>query len=175
MVGHFSIAEQLIKMELKQGNCIELMKQLEDESIDCIITDPPYGIDKEGIPNDNSLETYYKALPECYRVLKDNSFFITFASIGRLPEFFKNNPFKFRWQYIIYINNGMVRGSLGFNRYMCILIFQKGEANLNKQLSDVYETSTCAQQAAERDHPTERPLRFLQTSYIQPLKKGKLY
>ena len=28
---------------------------------------------------------------------------------------------------------------------MCILIFQKGEAKLNKQLSDVYETSTSAQ------------------------------
>ena len=25
-----------------QGDCIELMKKLEDNSIDCIITDPPF-------------------------------------------------------------------------------------------------------------------------------------
>ena len=163
-MGYLSNAEQLIKMELKQGNCIELMKELKDESVDCIITDPPYGINKEGILNDDSLDTYYKALPEIYRVLKDNRFFISFASIGRLPDFFKNNPFKFRWQYIIYINNGMVRGSLGFNRYMCILIFQKGEAKLNKQLSDAYETSTSDDKQQKETIQQKNQLRFLESS-----------
>ena len=30
------------------GDCLELMKQIPDKSIDCVITDPPYGI---GISN----------------------------------------------------------------------------------------------------------------------------
>ena len=29
---------------LKQGDCLELMKGLDDESVDAVITDPPYGI-----------------------------------------------------------------------------------------------------------------------------------
>ena len=29
---------------LKQGDCLELMKELPDESVDAVITDPPYGI-----------------------------------------------------------------------------------------------------------------------------------
>ena len=30
-------------MDLRQGDCIEVMKTLSDFSVDAIITDPPYG------------------------------------------------------------------------------------------------------------------------------------
>lgn len=30
------------------GDCLELMKQIPDKSIDCVITDPPYGIGEDG-------------------------------------------------------------------------------------------------------------------------------
>ncbi len=30
--------------KIHQGDCLELMKDIEDKAIDCIITDPPYGI-----------------------------------------------------------------------------------------------------------------------------------
>ena len=140
------------------GDCLEVMKNIPDKSIDLVFTDPPYGINKEGIKNDESLEVYYKCLPEIYKVLKDKSFFVTFASIGRLPDFFLNNSFKYRWQYIIFINNGMVRGSIGFNRYISVLIFQKGKAKLKKPLLDIFECSTSSKQCKERTHPTEKRL-----------------
>ena len=142
--------------KMYQGDCLEMMKEIEDNSIDLVLTDPPYGIDKEGVENDHSLEAYYNSLPEIYRVLKENGFFVSFASIGNLPDFFRNNPFTYRWQYIVYINNGMVRGSIGFNRYISVLIFQKGEAKLTKPLLDVMEVSTSAQQCAKREHPTQK-------------------
>ena len=31
-------------IKLEQGDCLELMKQLPDSSIDLVLTDPPYGI-----------------------------------------------------------------------------------------------------------------------------------
>lgn len=31
-----------------QGDCLELLKQLPDDSVDCVITDPPYNISKRG-------------------------------------------------------------------------------------------------------------------------------
>ena len=34
-----------------QGDCLEIMKQIPDGSIDCIITDPPYGINENHIKN----------------------------------------------------------------------------------------------------------------------------
>lgn len=30
------------------GDCLELMKEISDGSIDCIITDPPYELDNHG-------------------------------------------------------------------------------------------------------------------------------
>lgn len=31
-------------MELYNGDCLEAMKEIPDKSVDCIITDPPYGM-----------------------------------------------------------------------------------------------------------------------------------
>ena len=31
-------------MELWQGDCLELMKNIPDRSVDLVLTDPPYGI-----------------------------------------------------------------------------------------------------------------------------------
>ena len=67
-----------------QGDCLELMKDIPDKSIDCVITSPPYNIGKM---HSNSLQfgTYYgndmkedkyqdwqvSFINECFRVLKD--------------------------------------------------------------------------------------------------------
>lgn len=139
-------------------DCLEGMREIPDKSVDLVLTDPPYGIGKEEVYGDEDLTQYYRVLPELFRVLKDNSFFVCFSSIGRLPEFFHNNPFNYRWQFIIYINNGMVRGSVGFNRYICVLIFMKGNPKQNKPLLDVMEVSTSSQECAKREHPTQKRL-----------------
>lgn len=31
-------------IDLRQGDCLELMKDLPDKSVDSIVTDPPYGV-----------------------------------------------------------------------------------------------------------------------------------
>lgn len=55
------------------GDCLEKLKELPDNSVDCVITDPPYGISFMG-------KNWDKALPstdvwkECLRVLKDGAF-----------------------------------------------------------------------------------------------------
>lgn len=61
------------KLNLIQGDCLEVLKQLPDESIDLILTDPPYGYSFMG-------KDWDKAVPkveiwkECLRVLKSGSF-----------------------------------------------------------------------------------------------------
>lgn len=163
-----------METKLINGNCIEELKKIPDGTIDCCITDPPYGINKLGITNDEDLSVYYQSLKEIYRVLKDNSFFITFASIGRLPDFFLNNPFIYRWQYIVFINNGMVRGSIGFNRYISILIFQKGKAKIKHPLLDIFECSTSSKQCKQRTHPTEKRLDVIEKIIPAFTKEGDI-
>ena len=33
-----------MKIEIKQGDCLELMKDIPDGSVDLVVTDPPYNI-----------------------------------------------------------------------------------------------------------------------------------
>lgn len=62
-----------------QGDNRETMKTLADNSIDAIITDPPYGIDflgKSWDANTGALETYQ----ECLRVLKPGGYILAFSA-----------------------------------------------------------------------------------------------
>ena len=62
-----------------QGDNRETLKTLEDNSIDAIITDPPYGIDflgKSWDANTGALETYQ----ECLRVLKPGGYLLAFSA-----------------------------------------------------------------------------------------------
>ncbi|MDB2294255.1 site-specific DNA-methyltransferase [Halorubrum ezzemoulense] len=59
--------------QIYNGDCLELLKELPDESVQTIITSPPYNIGKryeEDVPFDEYLETHRKVIEECYRVLK---------------------------------------------------------------------------------------------------------
>jgi DNA modification methylase len=158
--------------EILTVDCLSGLQKIPSNSVDLVFTDPPYGINKEGIINDDSLRIYHKVLPLLFDKLKDGKFFVTFASIGNLPNFFKRNPFIYRWQYIIYINNGMVRGSIGFNRYIIALIFQKGNAKLSKPLLDVFEVSTSSKQCSQRKHPTEKRIDVCRKLIEALSKKG---
>jgi len=62
-----------------QGDCLEVMKGIPDESIDLILTDPPYGVNYEGgqneikrekLANDESPTMYKEIFKELYRILK---------------------------------------------------------------------------------------------------------
>lgn len=35
-------------IKLYQGDCLEIMKDIPDKSVDCVITDPPYEIETTG-------------------------------------------------------------------------------------------------------------------------------
>lgn len=72
-------------IDLRHGDCLELMRDIPDGSIDLIITSPPYNIGKMhsnklqfGTYNGNDMkeeeyqEWQIKVLNECFRILKDN-------------------------------------------------------------------------------------------------------
>ncbi len=121
------------------GDALELIKYIPDESIDIVITDPPYGLQKGRFEGDNSLDTYYGILPELYRVLKKDSWFITFFSTKFLPYAFINNPFTYFWQIIFYSPRARVKSPIGTTKYMSILIFKKGNPKIEHPDKDLFE------------------------------------
>lgn len=146
------------------GNSLELIKKLPDESVDLILTDPPYGIKKEGIKNSSDLKIFYSILPECYRVLKKDKFFITFFSTKLLPKIFNKNPFFYYWQFILNCPLGSVRSPIGFSKYMSCFIFKKGEAKIKKLNKDIFKDTPSKMIEPDEgfiNHPSPKPKRFI--------------
>lgn len=146
------------------GDALEIIKKVPEKTVDIILTDPPYGIRKEGIKNSASLETFYKILPECYRVLKDNSFFITFFSTKRVPEIFVNNPFDYFWQFVLYCPLSSVRSPIGFTKFMSCFIFKKGNPKIIRWNKDIFVDSPSKMVEPDEgyiDHPSPKPKLFI--------------
>jgi len=83
-------------ISLLQGDCLEVLKTLEDKSVDLILTDPPYNIGKakwDKVPN--YIEWCGKWIIECQRVLKDNGSFYWWhndmVQIAQLMEWIRAN------------------------------------------------------------------------------------
>ena len=146
------------------GDALNLIRFIPDNSIDVVLTDPPYGLKKSGIKNDADLSIFYNILPECYRVLKNNSFFITFFSTKFLPQLFENNPFKYFWQIVLYCPEGRVKSPIGYTKYMSVFIFKKGNPKIRHLGKDIFiDTPGKILEPDEGyiDHPTPKPKHFI--------------
>jgi len=158
---------------IQHADCIKKFKSLPDKSIDLILTDPPYGLNKKGINNDNNLDLFYSILPESHRVLKDNSFFVTFFSTKFLPQIFKNNPFEYFWNFVLYCPNGRVSSPIGFTKYMSCVVFKKGNPKMTKRGKDIFvDTPGRLVEPDEGfiNHPTPKPKTFIK-EIIQMLSR----
>ena len=146
------------------GDCLDLIKLIPNNSINAIITDPPYGLNKNGIRNDADLSLFYNIMPECYRVLKDNSFFITFFSTKFLPQLFKNNPFDYFWQIVLYCPEGRVKSPIGYTKYMSCFIFKKGSPKIIRWNKDIFVDTPGKMVEPDEgyiEHPTPKPKHFV--------------
>ena len=80
-----TIQQKLPVNTILHGNCIETMRELPANSVDFILTDPPYLVnyrDRDGrtIQNDANAGWLKPAMREAYRVLKMNRVAIMFYS-----------------------------------------------------------------------------------------------
>lgn len=76
-------------IKLLHGDCLELMKDIPDKSVDCILTDPPYlYLKNQKLDRPFDEQAFFS---ECKRVLKKDGFIVLF---GRGTSFY-------RWNYIL--------------------------------------------------------------------------
>ena len=65
-----------MKSKLYNGDCLELLRELKDESVDTIVSSPPYNIGKEYEKRkhlDSYLKSQSEVLKECYRVVSSSN------------------------------------------------------------------------------------------------------
>jgi len=157
-------------MSLYQGDCLEIMPTFSDKSIDLIIADPPYNIDKVRAWDKWKRQVDYiewlgSVFVECQRVLKDNgSFYFFHNDMEQVAELMlwikKNTKFVFKqlitWSKISegYKNSGFVQQRLsidmmrnyynGFTEYCLFYTFQD-ETGLTTVMLDMNNFSTLRQ------------------------------
>ena len=68
----------MTEVNLMQGDCLVKMKELADNSVDSIVTDPPYGISFMGKGWDHSVPSK-EVWAEAFRVLKPGGYLLAFA------------------------------------------------------------------------------------------------
>lgn len=83
--------------KIVKGDCLEELKSLPENSVDLIVTDPPYGIDFKSnhsdrfdkIENDDSLDFFEEFVKQSRRVLKDDTAFYCFTRFDVYPEMYR--------------------------------------------------------------------------------------
>lgn len=122
-----------MSLDLRLGDCLEEMKTLEDESVDLIITSPPYNLGTyhhtrnhvfKSYANysDDRTETNYQCwqkdvLNECYRILKkDGSMFYNHKN--RIKDGVQISPYEwiFKTDFIVKQELVWINGSPNFDK-----------------------------------------------------------
>ena len=96
---------------IKQGDCLDVLKPVEDKLFDLIILDPPYNI---GIDTWDKIDNYNEWMTQvfktCERVLKDNGtmwlFHNSFPTVSELHQVLVSET-KFNFKQFITINKGL--------------------------------------------------------------------
>ena len=171
-------------IDLKCGDCLELMKNISNESIDLIITDPPYPttsrgnagnsggmlqkeINKRGkVFNFNNI-TCKEYAPEFYRVLKNGSHCYVMTNHVNLIDMlntFTNNGFHFI-KSLIWDKGNKIMGQYYMSQFEYILFFRKGKGKKinNCGTSDILpiKNNKTKDKNGKNLHDTEKPIELM--------------
>ena len=120
-------------IDLRLGDCLEVMKTIEDNSIDAIITDPPYGTTAckwdSVIPFDLLWE-------QLNRIIKPNGAVVLFGSQPFTSVLVNSNIKMFKYEWIWEKDGGSNFATVKYmpmKEHENILVFGKGKIKYNEQ------------------------------------------
>ena len=157
------------KYQIHNRDCLEVLKEIENESIDMILTDPPFGnnivygrsqLGYRTIQNDNNLDWLPQWSKEAFRVLKDDSHCVVFwqwRTYSELEQIMLKAGFTIKTVAVWDKNNAGLGDGLA-EQYEQIVVFKKGNARQNKFRGNVFRYSRVA---GRPTHPHEKPVQLL--------------
>jgi site-specific DNA-methyltransferase (adenine-specific) len=175
---------------LFKQDVMECLQDLDDASVDLVVTDPPYdslekhrkkGTTTRLKQSKASSNVWFETIPdsyfpqiftELYRVLQKNSHLYVFcdhSKIAILSLIGMNAGFKY-WKPLIWDKCSIGMGYHYRCRYECILLFEKGK----RRLSDLSVPDVLRYSKVFRSYPTEKPVALLQTLIKQSSDLGAL-
>lgn len=176
---------------LLNENCLSGMKRILNESIDLVVTDPPYTMTKRGKscrPNwmpdgmgdnvfDGEIPLVEDWMSECYRVLKDGTHFYTFCNTNDITNYlYTARKVGFKLHNII----SMIKDTGMPNRWYykqteLVLFFRKGKAKpINDYTSRDNIHVTMPKQSSGKLHITQKPYDFIEKLVYNSSKEGEV-
>jgi len=159
-------------------DCVEGMRErLEDDSVDCVVTDPPYGIDFQSshryesptfdrLDADQDVEAavdlYQDVIAEAARVLRDGGHFYTFTRWDVYPHFYAAVANVFQVQNcIVWRKNNWGMGDLSrqyapAHEFVIFATTEDPDPLRGDRPADVLEHGQ--PHTEDYDHPTEKPV-----------------
>jgi DNA modification methylase len=120
------------------GDARKVLKRLPPNSVDVVITDPPWGV---GFDEYDDFNVFLQVRDELYRVMKPNSWLVFFFNPKRIYDLIPYlKKFTYRWMIpYIFAGFGTVsRNPLGTqSAYSIIMVFSKGEPKVSTKRKDV--------------------------------------
>lgn len=176
-------------IKLYKGDCLEIMKDIPDKSIDLIVTDPPYLIKYKTnyrknkkhefcseILNDDNYEMISNYIKECFRLLKDNSAMYIFCNCDKV-DYFKQELEKAHFKIknmIIWVKNNWTAGDLKAQfgkQYEIIFLVNKGRCLFNgKRITDVWNFDRVS--GNKQVHQNQKPLDLLEQCILKHSKEN---
>jgi len=171
--------------KIQQGECVEIMKEIKDSSIDCIIIDPPYFLPathyqtrKKQIRNFADLgilEFFFKnVFEEFKRILKPTGTIYIFCDGQSYPLFwFYLYPFVKNVRPLIWDKKTSINGYSWRHQHELIIFAEMPEAKpIPSGDGDILRFS--AVKVDSRIHPAEKPLDLLKCLISKSTKEGDL-
>lgn len=130
-----------MKIELFNNECLEKLKELPDNSVDCIITDPPYFISfmNKGWDKEDSIASKKEFWKECLRVTKEGGYLLAFGhsrTHHRLYTAIEDGGWEIRDTIMWLHGQGFPKGEHLKPAHEPICMARKGKGNNNLNIDD---------------------------------------
>ena len=153
-------ATNLPRNKIIKGDCVDVMQELPSESIDLVVTDPPYLVnykDRAGrsIMGDNDDSWVKPAFAELYRLMKPNSFCVSFCGWNSIGTFIAAGELAgFRAIGHIIWNKSYASSTyyLAYHHEQAIILAKGSPAKPNKPLKSVLPWTY----TGNKLHPTQK-------------------
>lgn len=171
-----------MNIDLRQGDCLEFMKDIPDDSVDLIVTDPPYktitGGDSNGansvrpkgmLSGNRKLFKFQNMkvclwMPELYRILKTKTHCYIFTNSLNLQEILNEATrigFKLH-NILIWEKNNCTPSQYYMKNCEYVIFLRKGKAKWINNIGDSKTVHKFNNIIGSKLHPTEKPVDLIE-------------
>lgn len=184
-------------IKIINDNAIKIMKQLQNESIDLVVTDPPYRVTSRGSAGTAGGMTVKKEalqgkifkhndvtpvdyIPEFYRLLKDGShcyIMTNHVNLQKMLNVATECGFKFI-KSLVWNKGNKIMGQYYMSQFEYILFFRKGKGKKinNCGTADILSIPNKKTKGADGKnlHDTEKPVELMKILIENSSQKGEI-